>query len=106
MKNSDSAGFAYLSSDQTGSETGNRLPSIDIDIKPVEKFGVINYINYTKNPIKIGMTDGTEINIPYDQLKMFLGAGDPLKKLRYGANIAVKFQTPGNNSRIEFLRID
>lgn len=106
MQNDDFARTAYLSSDQTGSETGNRLPSLDVDIMPVEKSSVINRIDYTKNPIKIGMTDGTTINIPYDQLKMLLGRGDPLKKLKYGANMTVRFQTPSQNSRVEFLRID
>lgn len=105
IRNDDFARLAYLSSDQTGSETGNRLPSLDLDIMPVEKNSVINYLDYTKNPIKIGMTDGSEINIPYDQLRVFLGPGNPLQKLKYGANITVRYQSPHPNSRIDSLKI-
>jgi len=105
MQDFDRAGFSYLSSDQTGSETGNRLPSLDIGITPLEKTGVINYIHYTSNPIKIGLTDGTRLNIPYDHLKTMLGSGDPLTKLKYGATVTVRFQSNSPNSKVEFLEI-
>ncbi len=101
----DSAGFSYLSSDQTGSETGNRLPSIDVDIKPIEKNGVVNYIKYTSNPIEIGLTDGTLLKVPYSSLRVLLGTNDILSKIKYGSNITVRFQGNNSNSRIESIKI-
>jgi len=110
----DMAPIGYLSGDQTGSdvevkdqsgfETGTRMGSTDVMVRPIEKNGVVNYLNYTKNPIQIGMTDGTKLNIPYDQLRVLLGR-NPLRKLKYGSNITVRFQSNSPNAKVEYLDV-
>jgi hypothetical protein len=105
------ASAAFLPSSWTGSETGmdsdKKTPvgSVDMAASGVEKTGTINRIEYTKNPIEIGLTDGSDIRIPWDNLRSMLGEGDPLSKLQYGRTVIVKYDSPGENARISGITI-
>lgn len=105
------ASAAFLPTAWTGSETGTDMDkkspvgSVDMAQKGVEKTGTINRIEYTKNPIEIGLTDGSSIKIPWDNLRSMLGEGDPLSKLQFGRTIIIKYDHPGNNSRISGITI-
>lgn len=100
----------FLPSNWTGSETGldmdkkEPLPGIDLAVKPVEKTGLINRIEYTKNPITIGFTGG-DIKISWDHLRSLLGEGDPLSKLQFGKTISVRYEHPGENAKILGIKI-
>jgi len=104
------ASAPMLPTNWTGSETGRDtdgkgiLPGIDMAIKPVEKTGMIYDIKYTKNPIEIRFSGGN-IKIPWDNLRKMLGTGDPLSKLQYGKTISVKYEHPGENSRIVGIKL-
>lgn len=105
------ASAAFLPSTWTGSETGKDMDkkspvgSVDMAMQGVEKTGTINRIEYTKNPIEIGLTDGSNIKIPWDNLRAMLGTGDPLSKLQFGRTVVVKYDHPGENARISGITI-
>lgn len=104
------ASAAFLPSTTTGSETGTDMDkkspvgSVDMPMKGVEKTGVINRIEYTKNPIEIGLTDGSNVKISWDHLRSMLG-GDPLTKLQYGKTMIVKYDHHGENARVSGITI-
>ncbi len=73
-------GGAYLSTDQTGSEQiptfighAQHLPGIDITfpgkIPFVKRTGTIRFIELTKNPIVIRLSDGTQLHLSWDEFK-------------------------------------
>ena len=105
------ASAAFLPTAWTGSETGedadhkSPVGSVDMPMNGVEKTGVINRIEYTKNPIEIGLTDGSSLKIPWDNLRSMLGEGDPLSKIQYGKTVIVKYDSPGENARISGITI-
>tara|TARA_Y100000034_G_scaffold43496_3_gene53080 strand:+ start:10424 stop:10768 length:345 start_codon:yes stop_codon:yes gene_type:complete len=101
---------AFLPSAWTGSETGvdadkkSPVGSVDMPIKAVEKTGIINRLEKNSNPVLIGLTDGSDINISWDHLRAWLG-NDPWSKLDLHKNITVKYDHPGQNARISGITI-
>lgn len=89
-------GGSYLTSDQTGSETGMSLPSIDFSIiaPTVERKSKIYHIEFNKNPITIILQDGTKLFFNLDEFKRIQGG-----KPEAGKTMSVVFQrSPLDNS--------
>ena len=87
-------GGAILGSDFTGSETaakflGNplHLPSMDMEVRKVERTSPISSIDRHSNPIKIQLLDGTKLYMTWDQFKRVEG-----KEPAYGRLMHVSFQ--------------
>jgi hypothetical protein len=104
------ASAAFLPTAWTGSESGedadhkSPVGSVDMPMNGVEKNGTINRLEKKSNPVKIGMTDGSDISIPWDHLRAWLGR-DPFSQLEIGKNITVKFDSHGENSRVSGITI-
>lgn len=101
----DGPGGAYLTSDFSGSEAipnshSYHLPSIDMEIPnniPTKTIqSLINVINKNKNPIFVGLEDGTKIFLTWDEFKRINPAPEVGKKamITFQINDKDKDNTP------------
>ena len=95
----DGATGAFLSSDVSGSETGARVPVVDLvipnDIPTVKKTSVIRVVERNKNPIHISLDDGTRLYLSWEEFKRVGGCQpEPGKKM------TITFQRRANDASI------
>ena len=96
----DYATASFLPSTWTGSEDlgvySYGVPGIDVVIPSVVKKSKIRSVEMNKNPITIGLMDGTKIYLTLDEFNRV----NAIKKLEVGNEISVTFQRrPEDNSQ-------
>lgn len=104
-KHNDFATSSFLTSTWTGSEYLGKysfgLPSTDLAIPTVEKKSKIQSVEKNKNPIKIGLVDGTKIYLTIDEFNRI----NSYKKLDVGEIIYIVFQRNPGDSSLETSKI-
>lgn len=98
-------GGALVNSQVSGSNSSGtggafELPSTDLTVPQVVKTGRIVTLMMNKNPVYVRLSDGTEANFTYDEIKRLNG------ELALGKTLSITFQRHPEDSGAAHSRID